>query len=258
MMIDSGRKERLAWRVYATREEMGLSAAAYTEGLMTMLLEKQPEIRMIFAAAPSQNEMLAGLLHSPSIDWSRVTAFHMDEYLGLSADAPQGFGRFLRERLLGRLPFKTVHYLQGQTENPEAECARYATLLQEAPIDICCLGIGENGHIAFNDPPVADFHDPVWVKPVELDDVCRQQQVNDGCFASLDEVPTHALTLTIPALTSAAHMVCVVPAQTKRDAVRRLLSEEATSEALPASILRHHPHAQLFLDSQSGNDGNND
>lgn len=254
MLLDSGRKERLAWRMYTTREEMGLAAAAYTEGLITMLLEKQAEIRMIFAAAPSQKEMLAGLLHSPSIDWSRITAFHMDEYLGLAPDAPQGFGRFLRERLLGKVPFKTVHYLQGQTTHPEEECSRYAALLHEAPIDICCLGIGENGHIAFNDPPVADFNDPVWVKPVELDSVCRKQQVNDGCFASLDLVPTHALSLTIPALTSAAHMVCVVPARTKRAAVRRLLSEDEISEALPASILRRHAKAQLFLDSESGKD----
>lgn len=254
MIIDSGRKDKLAWRAYATREEMGLSAAAYAEGLIIKLLEEKAELRMIFAAAPSQNETLAGLLHSPAIDWSRITAFHMDEYLGLQPEAPQGFGRFLRERLFGQVPFKAVNYLNGQTNNADEECARYSALLQEAPIDICCLGIGENGHIAFNDPPVADFNDPVWVKRVELDQICRNQQVNDGCFASLDLVPTHALSLTIPALTSASYMVCVVPARTKRAAVRRLLSEDVISEALPASIMRRHANAQLFLDSESGKD----
>ncbi len=254
MITNSGRKDNLAWRVYATREEMGLSAAAYTEALIRSLLERQEEVRMIFAAAPSQNELLAGLRNSPGIDWSRVTAFHMDEYIGLHPDAPQGFGLFLRERLFGKVPFRAVNYLNGQAEDVEAECVRYSALLQEKPIDICCLGIGENGHIAFNDPPVADFADPVWVKRVELDEICRNQQVNDGCFATLNDVPTHALSLTIPALTSVAHMVCVVPARTKREAVRRLLTEEVISEALPASIMRRHAGAQLFLDSESGND----
>lgn len=143
----------------------------------------------------------------------------MDEYIGLAADAPQGFGNFLRGRLFGRLPFGQVFYLDGQAADPQAECARYSALLAEYPVDIVCLGIGENGHIAFNDPHVARFDDPVRVKVVDLDDKCRRQQVHDGCFASLGQVPTHALTLTIPALTAASGMYCIVPAQTKARAV---------------------------------------
>lgn len=243
MMIRSGKKDLLAWRAWSDRANMGLAAAAYTEGLIRALLAEKEELRMIFAAAPSQNEVLENLAKSPNIPWERIHAFHMDEYVGLDPEAPQGFGNFLRDRLFGLVPFKSVNYLQ----DPET----YTELLNAAPIDICCMGIGENGHIAFNDPPVADFEDPKTVKVVELDAVCRQQQVNDGCFAALSDVPTHAMTLTIPTLFACSHLVCTVPAATKRDAVTRLLTEETISTALPASILRRHPSAALFLDADS-------
>ena len=175
----------------------------------------------------------------------------MDEYIGLAADAPQGFGNFLRGRLFGRLPFGQVFYLDGQAADPQAECARYSALLAEYPADIVCLGIGENGHIAFNDPHVARFDDPVRVKVVDLDDKCRRQQVHDGCFASLGQVPTHALTLTIPALTAAPGMYCIVPAQTKARAVHDTVYGEITT-ACPASILRTKTGAKLYLDPDSG------
>jgi len=243
MMIRSGKKDLLAWRAWSDRASMGLAAAAYTEGLIRALLAEKEELRMIFAAAPSQNEVLENLAKSPHIPWERIHAFHMDEYVGLDPEAPQGFGNFLRDRLFGLVPFKSVNYLQ----DPET----YTELLNAAPIDICCMGIGENGHIAFNDPPVADFEDPKTVKVVELDAVCRQQQVNDGCFAALSDVPTHAMTLTIPTLFACSHLVCTVPAATKRNAVTRLLTEETVSTALPASILRRHPSAALFLDADS-------
>lgn len=244
MLQKSGKVEFLSWRAYSDRVSMGIAAAAYTEGLIRALLSEKAELRMIFAAAPSQNEVLENLARSPNIPWERIHAFHMDEYVGLSLEAPQGFGNFLRDRLFGLVPFKSVHYLR--------DTKTYSELLNAAPIDICCLGIGENGHIAFNDPWVTDFEDPETVKTVELDAVCRQQQVNDGCFAQLSDVPTHAMTLTIPTLFACHHLVCTVPAATKHAAVTRLLSPETPiSKELPAAIMRRHASATLFLDRDS-------
>jgi glucosamine-6-phosphate deaminase len=173
----------------------------------------------------------------------------MDEYIGLAPDAPQLFSRFLSERLFDRVMPGQVHLIDG-TAPSDAECERYGRLIAEAPIDIVCLGIGENGHIAFNDPPVADFRDPQMIKVVELDEACRRQQVNDGCFARLDDVPTHALTLTIPTLLSGAHLYCVVPGPTKRAAVRRTLDGPIATEC-PATILRTHADCTLFVDTDS-------
>jgi glucosamine-6-phosphate deaminase len=205
---------------------------------------------MVFASAPSQVEFLREFAAAPGIDWSSLTAFHMDEYLGVSADAEQSFGYFIRTHLFDKVPIGAAHYLDGVAADAAAECARYATLLGEGPIDIVCMGIGENGHIAFNDPPVADFDDPEVVKVVELDARCRLQQVHDGCFASLDEVPTHALTLTVPALMGAHVISCVVPAPSKAEAVRATLTGPIAT-ACPASILRTHPRATLYLDPDS-------
>ncbi|MEO0331852.1 MAG: glucosamine-6-phosphate deaminase, partial [Bacteroidota bacterium] len=210
---------------------------------------EQDELRMIFAAAPSQNEMLEYLAQSDQINWSRITAFHMDEYIGLPVDAPQRFANFLKEKLFDRVTLRAVHLIEGN-DNPTQECQRYADLLVEKPIDIVCLGIGENGHIAFNDPPVADFEDPQMVKVVDLDARCRQQQVNDGCFASLDTVPTQAITLTIPMLMSGKYLYCVVPGSTKREAVDNTLNGPISTDC-PASILRTHQDCQLYLDTES-------
>ena len=246
----SFQKDTLRVRVYATRAEMGAAAAADGAALLKKLLMQQSTVRCVFAAAPSQNEFLQALCEAQGIDWSRVTAFHMDEYIGLDVDAPQGFGNFLKERIFGRVPFAAVHYLAGGAADIEAECTRYTTLLNEAPIDIVFMGIGENGHIAFNDPPVADFNDPCTVKRVALDETCRNQQVHDGCFAALDDVPTHALTLTVPALAGARHQLCIVPAPTKAQAVRDTL-EGPVSESCPASVLRTCADAVLYLDADS-------
>ena len=205
---------------------------------------------MIFAAAPSQNEVLAALVADTDIPWNRVNAFHMDEYVGLSPDAPQGFGNFLKEHIFGLVPFKSIHYIDISAPDAEAECARYAALLQQYPTDIVVMGIGENGHIAFNDPPVADFSDPLAVKPVALDDICRNQQVHDGCFAHIDEVPKTAVTLTVPTLFAGKHLFCIVPAKTKALAVCTTLTD-GISERCPATILRRHPSAVLYLDGDS-------
>lgn len=250
MSVKELKKDLLTVRIYGSRAAMGAAAADDVADRIRDLLGRKDEISMIFAAAPSQNEMLAALTAEPGIDWGRINAFHMDEYTGLPADAPQGFGNFLKDRLFGRLPFKSVNYLNGQSADLEAECRRYATLLEKRPADIVCLGVGENGHVAFNDPPVADFHDPRRVKVVSLDSVCRNQQVHDGCFKKLEDVPAQALTLTVPALTRADYLFCVVPAATKAKAVRRML-EGPVGEACPASILRRHAHAVLYLDPES-------
>ncbi|RJX41265.1 glucosamine-6-phosphate deaminase [Paenibacillus pinisoli] len=241
--------DQLEIQVYRTRQEMGETAAEQVIERMKLLISQQGQVRMIFASAPSQNEFVDRLAQADGIDWSKVTAFHMDEYIGLSADSAQKFSTYICERLFNRVQPGRIHLIDS-TGSAEEECRRYAQLLQEQPIDIVCLGIGENGHLAFNDPPVADFHDPLWVKPVELDAVCRQQQVNDGCFPQFDDVPTHALTLTIPTLLSGKHLYCIVPGATKREAVNKTLSGPITTEC-PASILRTHSNCTLFVDTDS-------
>ncbi len=242
-------ENNLKVEVFETRSAMGEASAKLTTEKINELLAKKDQVNIIFAAAPSQNEFLASLAES-DIEWGRINAFHMDEYVGLPADAPQGFGNFLKERLFGKLPFKSVNYLNGNAPAIEDECARYEALLNENPTDIVCMGIGENGHIAFNDPHVADFNDSKLVKVVDLDFACRQQQVNDECFAGINDVPTHALTLTVPALMKAAHVFCMVPGKLKAAAVYNTL-HQPQSPLFPSTILRSHSNALLFLDKDS-------
>ena len=243
-------KDKLRIQIYPTRREMGLAAAKEVAGTINNLLTLQPEVNMIFAAAPSQNEFLEELTSMSHINWQKINAFHMDEYLGLPIDASQGFGNFLKKRIFGKLPFRTVNCINGNCLNPSEECERYAGLLQQYPIDIVCMGIGENGHIAFNDPHVARFDDPVLVKVIDLDPTCRMQQVNDGCFSSIDEVPSHAITLTVPALMKGRYLFCMVPAQTKAWAVYHTINDPV-SEAIPATCLRLHEYATLYIDMDS-------
>ena len=235
---------------YATRDEMGAAAAEMLIAKANALLEEKECLNMIFAAAPSQSEFLNTLAVRKDFPAERINAFHMDEYIGLRADAPQGFGNFLMRHLFGRRQFRSVSLINGQATDAAAECARYAALLRENPVDIVCMGIGENGHIAFNDPPVADFKDDKLVKIVELDQMCRTQQVNDGCFAHINEVPTHAVTLTVPALANAEYQYCIVPAQSKANAVYDTIYGPI-SESCPASILRTCRRPVLFLDADS-------
>ncbi len=249
-MISSFQKDKLQVLIYPVRSEMGWAAACdVTKNIRSMLAQKQ-HVNMIFAAAPSQNEFLEALCMAKNIEWQRINAFHMDEYVGLPADAPQGFGNFLKERIFSRLPFRSVNYLNGNHPNLAEECERYTTLLKQHPVDIVCMGIGENGHIAFNDPHVARFDDPAWVKVVDLDETCRMQQVNDGCFVSINDVPTHALTLTVPALMNGQSLFCMVPARTKAWAVYHTLNDPV-SEAIPATCLRKHENVVLYADVDS-------
>ena len=225
---------------------MGRAAAETISARINELLERKSYVNVIFASAPSQNEFLAALLQMP-VAWDRVNAFHMDEYIGLDEAAPQGFGNFLKDRFFSRVKLRQAYYMNGSARNPKKECARYAHLLEAYPTDIVVLGIGENTHLAFNDPHVAFFDDPETVKIVDLDADCRRQQVNDGCFPAIDAVPTHALTITIPALFKATYAYAIAPGKQKADAIRHTWNSEI-SERYPSTILRKHPHAMLFTD----------
>ena len=241
----------LAVEIHTDRPTMGRAAARAVAAHLHGVIARQGEVRVIFACAPSQNEFLAALVDPAkcglAVDWSRVTAFHMDDYVGLSADHPQSFRNYLRQHFLRHVAIPRFHPLPAEEKDATAVAARYTALLREKPIDLICMGIGENGHIAFNDPPVADFEDPHLVKVVELDLACRQQQVNDGCFPSLAEVPLHAFTLTVPVFRQARRLSIHVPGSRKAAAVRATI-EGPIVKACPASILRLHPEATLYVD----------
>ncbi len=242
--------EKLKVNVYSDRRSTGKQAASVVRDRIGGLLSHEENVRIIFAAGPSQNEFLEEMTLVEGIDWSRVVAFHLDEYVGVRKDSKDSWGNFLKERIFAKLNFKEIHYLNPEPTDLTKECERYAALIKEAPIDIVCLGIGENCHIAFNDPGVANFSDPRVVKVVDLDQTCRQQQVNDGCFTSVADVPKQAMTMTIPPLLSAHFLSVVVPGPTKSTAVFRTLKGEISTNC-PASILRRHEDAVLFLDVDS-------
>ncbi len=238
--------------VYPNRREMGVHAGRDAATAIRAAIAEKGEARVIFAAAPSQNETLEELVKATDIDWTKVVALHMDEYIGLPLDSKARFSYYLKTHCFNLLPFKKVCLLDEGDGNmtPEELVQRYDTILREAPIDVVCMGIGENGHIAFNDPPVADFEDPKTVKIVDLDDVCRQQQVNDGCFPNFDAVPKQAISLTIPTLMSGKCLICSVPGQLKRNAVRGTINDPI-STACPATIMRTHSKATLYVDENS-------
>jgi len=246
--------DRLAVEIHPNRAALGLAAARAAAAYLHDVIVARGEARVVFACAPSQDEFLAALTTpeqcGTALDWRCVTAFHMDEYVGLSADQPQSFRSYLRRHLLDRVAVGHFHPLPAEEPDVAAVCARYTALLRERPIDLICLGIGENGHIAFNDPSAAEFDDSTWVKVVELDEACKQQQVNDGCFPTLSDVPRQALTLTVPVFRTARRLSIHVPGQRKTAAVRAIL-RDAISTACPASILRTHPAAVLYLDDAS-------
>jgi glucosamine-6-phosphate deaminase len=248
-LVEEFRAGELNVYVYESRQRMGEAAAAAVASELRRQIAERGRAVGVFASAPSQNEFLASLLEHRDLDWKRVTAFHMDEYLGLPADAPQRFANWLKRAIFDRLPFAEVHLIEPGPD-PAATASEYAALLAKAPIDLVCLGIGQNGHLAFNDPPVADLDDPHDVKVVELDTTCRQQQVDDGEFPEFAQVPTHALTLTIPRLLDARRLFCVVPGHLKRHAVQRAL-HAPISAADPATALRTHPDCTLYVDAEA-------
>jgi glucosamine-6-phosphate deaminase len=245
--------DKLRVLVFEDRTQMGRAAAVDVAKVIAARQAAARRANVIFAAAPSQNEFLDVLATGVGVDWSRVYGYHMDEYLGIEPDHPASFRRYLNDHLFQRvgLPPDRLRLIPGErASRPLKTCVEYEDVLRLEPTDIVCAGIGENGHLAFNDPPVADFLDPVLIKVVRLDPPCREQQVHDGCFNSIDDVPTHAYTLTVPALLSAPVVSVVVPGPRKADAVRDTL-RGPVSEACPASALRRHVGARLYLDVES-------
>lgn len=248
-VVMNGTAGKLRIKVFKNREELGEDAAQMVAQQINSLQEEQEMVNIIFAAAASQNEFLAKLI-THNVDWTRVNAFHMDEYIGLPEGAPEHFSHFLGERIFTKVPFANVFRLNGNVDDTEAECERYSSLLRQYPTDITCMGIGENTHLAFNDPYEADFNDNKLVKVVKLHVASRQQQVNEGCFATLSQVPEYAYTLTVPALLKAKAVFCMVPGSSKLEAVQHTLVDDI-SVRYPSTILRTLQNAVLFLDEDS-------
>jgi glucosamine-6-phosphate deaminase len=241
---------RLRVEVFPTRPMMGLAAARAVADAIRDLLAREGRAAVIFASAPSQNEFLAALRQEPGIDWPMLTAFHLDEYVGVAPDHPASFRRFLVDRLFAHVKVAAFHGLDGQAPDLAAECDRYAALLRRAGPALAILGVGENGHLAFIDPPVCDFAERADVRVVELDEPCRRQQVSDGGFPSLEAVPRTALSLTVPFLLRVPRAVAIVPGPAKRAAIQAAILGPVTT-ACPASVLRRHRDATLFLDEDS-------
>jgi glucosamine-6-phosphate deaminase len=242
--------DELSVRVFDDVVEIARAAAVKAVDELCAAIDERSEANVMLATGNSQLVFLAELVTFAGVDWSRVTAFHMDEYVGLPPTHTASFQRYMRERVAANVPFRAFHYLQGDTGDAGQEARRYADLLRTHPLDLCCCGIGENGHLAFNDPPVADFDDPLDVKVVVLEPASRRQQVAEGHFATIDDVPAQAITVTIPALLRARRVLAIVPEQRKAAPVQAALEGPITT-ACPASCLRTQPHATLYLDAES-------
>lgn len=237
-------------RLHRTRSASGAAAAATAAAVIRDAITTRGTARIMVATGNSQLAMIEVLMADASIAWDRVEAFHMDEYVGLPATHPASFRLWLNTRVASRRPLRAMHLIEGDAASAAREIARYTALLSAGPLDLAFVGFGENGHIAFNDPPVADFKDPAMLKVVTLDEACRRQQVGEGHFPSLEAVPREAITVTCSGLHRAAAWVCCVPESRKARAVRDAL-EGPIDTACPASLVRRHPHATVFLDPDS-------
>lgn len=235
---------------YKKTSDMGAAAAAHAGTRIRELSDQQKLLSVVFATGASQLPMLGALRSIPGIPWQRMIGFHMDEYLGISDQHPASFRHYLRQELWGRVPMREFHEIDGNAADPEGFCRYYGDLLLRHAPQLCLLGIGENGHLAFNDPAEADFSDPKDVKVVSLDRECRQQQVNERWFPTLAEVPEKAITVTIPALLRIPELILSVPGERKREVVRRTLNDEISTRC-PATILRMHPNTHLYVDAES-------
>ena len=245
--------ETLKVEVHPDSRAAGAAAAQAACKALIDLAQARESVGVIFATGASQFEILNELTRIAELPWNQIRGFHMDEYIGIAEDHPASFRRYLRERLTSKVRMKEFFEIDGSAPDPEKTSREYASELRSADPQLCFLGIGENGHLAFNDPPVADFADPLDAKIVKLDDVCRQQQMAEGWFASIDEVPEHAITLTIPALFRVPTLIVSVPGSRKEKIVRRTF-EEFISTACPATILRTHPNATVYLDLESASE----
>jgi glucosamine-6-phosphate deaminase len=235
---------------YESAVEMGRAAARQVADRIRAHAAEHEIVPIVFATGESQLETLRALTAIPDIPWDRVVGFHMDEYIGITDKHPASFRLYLRQELTSKVPIREFHKIAGDGDNPEKFCLQYSQLLRESNPLLCLGGIGENGHLAFNDPPSADFNDPVDVKIAELDQACRQQQVNEGWFRSLGDVPLRAITLTIPALLRIPELFISVPGERKRAIMRRTI-HDPISTACPATILRTHSNTHIFVDGKS-------
>jgi glucosamine-6-phosphate deaminase len=240
-------KDKLKVEIFEEKQSMGRKSSDFVCKELNKAIQEKGSANLILGTGASQYPLHEALLKE-DLDWTRINLFHLDEYIGLSEQSPASFRRFLRERIAEKVNPRNVYYINGEADNIYAEIRRYEKLLKENPVDVACIGIGENGHIAFNDPAVADFNDPEYLKVVEMDDTCRNQQVGEGWFPTIDHVPEKAVTLTITAIMDCKTLCCTVPDERKSDAVFKTLSGGITT-ACPASILREHGNAVLFLDS---------
>jgi glucosamine-6-phosphate deaminase len=242
---------RLKFEIYESREAAGKAAAlAAADAMRHALQQRGPDLSVIFATGASQISTLLALTSLDGVPWERIIGFHMDEYEGIAADHPASFRRYLRQRLTERVPIKSFYEIDGSSENAEQTGAAYAARLKAAEPKLCLMGIGENGHMAFNDPFDADFDDPLDVKLVNLDKECRQQQVAEGWFPNIDAVPARAITLTVPALFRVPKLIVSVPGNRKAKIVKRVIEEEI-SNACPSTLLKTHPDATVYLDDES-------
>lgn len=242
--------DRLKIEIHQDRTSAGEAAAGAAARTIQELKQKNQHLAVIFATGASQLATLEALTERIDLPWKEITGFHLDEYVGISENHPASFRRYLRERLIQRVSMRKFFEIQGHAPDPQMVCSQYAARLQAAQPQLCLLGIGENGHLAFNDPAEADFEDPLDVKVVNLDTECRQQQVAEGWFSSLEEVPGQAITVTIPALMRLPRLIVSVPGPRKSAIMRRMV-EEPISRACPATILRDHPDVTVYLDRDS-------
>jgi glucosamine-6-phosphate deaminase len=247
------RVERMKVEVHQNGQAAGAAAARAAAKALIELAKTHDSIGVIFATGASQMDTLSELTGMPDLPWDKIRGFHMDEYVGIAADHPASFRRYLRERLTEKVKMKAFLEINGNTEDSERTGREYADQIRSADPQLCLLGIGENGHLAFNDPPIADFTDPVDAKMVQLDATCRQQQTAEGWFASVEQVPEYAITLTIPALMRVPKLIVSVPGRRKAGIVRRAFTEPI-STACPATILRTHPDATVYLDLESASE----
>jgi glucosamine-6-phosphate deaminase len=248
-MLEAIHVDQMTGAIYESNEALGQAAAEGFAEIVIRAVNERGSASVILATGNSQLSFMWALREHPNIPWDRLTVFHMDEYLGMSAQHPASFRRFLREKIVDVYHPRAMYGIQGDAPDVEAELARYVALLDEHKPDLCVLGIGENGHLAFNDPP-ADFHTSQTIHVVTLDEQCRRQQVGEGHFASLDDVPKQAISLTVPALLKPPRVMAIVPEARKANAVRAALQGPVT-EACPASILRTQPHVKMYLDVDS-------
>lgn len=240
----------LSIRVYQEYTDLAQDAAFLAQNYLQSILKQQSIARVVLATGNSQIKFLEAITNAKELDWSRIVCFHLDEYLGIKANHPASFRYYLQQKVAQQVPAREFHYLQGDAPQPLEECTRYSKLLQQQPLDLCILGIGENGHLAFNEPTVADFADSQTVKLVKLEVETRQQQVDSGYFARLEIVPQYAYTLTIPTICSAQKILCLAPGQHKAKIVSKMLQGSIDTNC-PASILRRQKQATLFLDRYS-------